>query len=148
MAKILISFLGTGRINKEGKSKREYEKAKYEIDGQLYEETFVTKALDTHYNIDKVFYIGTLKSMWEEVYRSYRDVENLDEDVYFQLAGEIDSFDERSDVVERRLALGSPMGCGQRTGIDKGPVLFAKTCSRTIFCLGARGESSALLGPA
>ena len=98
MAKILISFLGTGRINKEGKSKREYEKAKYEIDGQLYEETFVTKALDTHYNIDKVFYIGTLKSMWEEVYRSYRDVENLDEDVYFQLADEIDSFDERSDV--------------------------------------------------
>lgn len=98
MAKILISFLGTGSININNKEAREYRKATYEIEGKLYKEAFVTKALDKHYNADKVLYIGTLRSMWEEVYKSYFGEEGVHGDNYLTLADSIERFGLKSKV--------------------------------------------------
>jgi len=63
MAKILISSLGTGR-KKEGN----YSHAKYEIDNRIYETSFIADALNKHINFDKIFLIGTKKSIWDEAY--------------------------------------------------------------------------------
>lgn len=69
MAKVLISFLGTGRLVK-GSAKREYEPATYKIEETEYRKSFVSLAIREHYNIGKVILIGTPRSMWEEVYRT------------------------------------------------------------------------------
>lgn len=87
MAKVLISFLGTGRIKKDTPfkkdtpsreyeptkyhSSREYEKTTYRIDDVDYDCTFVSIALRKHFDIDKLILIGTTHSMWEDVYREY-----------------------------------------------------------------------------
>ncbi|GAB6163704.1 hypothetical protein JCM12298_28640 [Desulfothermus naphthae] len=66
--KILISSLGAGR-KKDVKSHMpgEYEKAKYQIDDKVYEEQFIARALVKHFKIQKVFLIGTKKSLWDSV---------------------------------------------------------------------------------
>ena len=84
--KVLISFLGTGPVEK-GANRREYRTANYHIDDNEYVRTFVADALTEHYGIDTVFMIGTVKSMWEELYRVFcakRGVE-IDEDYYAEL---------------------------------------------------------------
>ncbi len=63
MAKILISSLGTGRKSDGG-----YQQARYEIDGKIYETSFVSDAIIKHYDIDKIFLVGTKKSIWDEAY--------------------------------------------------------------------------------
>lgn len=101
MAEILISFLGTGSVDKESKKEtREYRTVKYEIDNKIYEESFVTKVLDTHYNIDKILYIGTLRSMWEEVYRTYIGENGEFADNYLELHDVVPQFNKDSKVVE------------------------------------------------
>ncbi len=94
MAKVLIASIGTGRLNKKGdQSTREYQNAKYEIDGKFYETTFISDALSKHFSIDKTFLIGTPKSMWEEVYQKYTLQKCLEfsEDYYYDLAEKIDN---------------------------------------------------------
>lgn len=84
--KVLISFLGTGPVEK-GANRREYRTANYHIGDKEYTRTFVADALTEHYGIDTVFMIGTVKSMWEELYRIFcakRKVE-IDEDYYAEL---------------------------------------------------------------
>lgn len=71
MAKVLISFLGTGRLKDKNDPKREYEPTKYRIDGQEYEYSFVSVALKKSLSIDKMILLGTPHSMWEEVYNIY-----------------------------------------------------------------------------
>jgi len=78
MAKILISSIGTGQ-QKEG----EYRKTKYKIDNKIYETSFVSYALNQHHNFDKIYLIGTKKSIWDEAYRVFSD--KIDENVQFQL---------------------------------------------------------------
>lgn len=70
MAKVLISFLGIGRLVK-GTPKREYEPATYKIGETEYRKSFVSLAIREHYEIDKLILIGTPRSMWEEVYNIY-----------------------------------------------------------------------------
>lgn len=65
MAKILISPLGTGPAN------REYRKATYQISEQKYESSFIASVLHQHLKLDGIIFIGTVKSMWEEVYRVF-----------------------------------------------------------------------------
>ncbi|QXP70766.1 TIGR02221 family CRISPR-associated protein [Polaribacter sp. R2A056_3_33] len=101
MAKILISFLGTGSVDRESKKeRREYNTVKYEIDDKIYEESFVTKVLDIHYNIDKILYIGTLRSMWEEVYRTYIGEDGEFADNYLELHDIVPQFNKDSKVLE------------------------------------------------
>ena len=67
MAKILISSLGTGRKEEDGK----YKKADYEIDGSIYTTSFIADALTQHLKIDKLFLVGTAKSIWDEAYEAF-----------------------------------------------------------------------------
>ena len=64
MAKILISSLGTGH-KQEGGS---YSKAEYEITKKTYKTTFIADALNEHFDFDKIFLVGTKKSIWDEAY--------------------------------------------------------------------------------
>ncbi len=66
MARVLISSLGTGR-----KIEGSYSKAKYEIDKEVYETSFIADALNKHLNFDKIFLIGTKKSIWDEAYSAF-----------------------------------------------------------------------------
>jgi len=79
MARILISFLGTGPAlkSKDGKvaethSARSYRKADYRLgDKDLGEFSFVSLALHKEFQFDKIFLIGTPASMWEEAYNQF-----------------------------------------------------------------------------
>jgi CRISPR-associated Csx2 family protein len=91
MAKVLISFLGTGPIKNVGKPQatREYKQATYQIDTTNYPQTsFVADAIARHYNIDKIILIGTAKSMWERVYEVFtqRNQIELDTEYWMQLS--------------------------------------------------------------
>lgn len=92
MRNILIASLGAG--NKE----RNYKKTNYKIDGKIYnDETYVASALEKHFNIDKTFYIGTLGSMWENIYSHYCDKfqkvknEKYEEDIFYKMTEFIES---------------------------------------------------------
>lgn len=65
--RILISFLGSGSF--DSKDKRSYKTARYHIaNNDLGDYSFVAAALEKHYKTDSTFLIGTVHSMWEEVY--------------------------------------------------------------------------------
>ena len=83
MSRVLVSFLGTSRIEKKEAGYRQYLQANYKFDnGDSYESPFIAVALKYHYNIDKLILIGTPKSMWEEVYHAFTG--EID-DVYAEL---------------------------------------------------------------
>mgnify|MGYP002620113096 FL=1 len=100
MAKVLISFLGTGGvINKKqeespstDREPREYRKANYTINGEsIGEYSFVSLALREKYQAKKVLMIGTVRSMWEEVYKSLKqmkdkDYQAINDNIYFDIA--------------------------------------------------------------
>lgn len=89
MAKHLISFLGTGRIDENNKASRTYNEATYVIDDKEYPNyRFVSACLVEHFNFDSLILVGTAKSMWEEVYRYFVEKENktLDDDIWLNLA--------------------------------------------------------------
>lgn len=102
MAKILIAPLGAGRPIKNDSSSRSYKKANYQIDGQNYESSFVASVLYENKNLDGIIFIGTVKSMWEEVYSFFcrRNHRQLDEDYWMELAEKIDGLNYNSDLSE------------------------------------------------
>lgn len=70
--KVLISSLGAGRKKNElSHMPGEYATTKYQIDDKLYEEQFIARALVKHLNIEKVFLVGTNRSLWDSVYVSF-----------------------------------------------------------------------------
>lgn len=72
MSKILISLLGTGKSAKNDNNKNEYEKTNYIINNTVYpDEQFVAMPIIKHFKIDNVFFIGTNKSMWDNIYESF-----------------------------------------------------------------------------
>lgn len=83
MSKILISFIGTGKLLPDGRAQREYRKAKYKLGDEEVETSFVAYALKQFVKPDKLFLIGTPHSMWEEVYRAFSD--EPDDDVWAEL---------------------------------------------------------------
>src|SRR5574344_313241 len=101
MAKVLISFLGTGRlVDSKAEitlSKRRYDNTKYRIDGRDYEKPFVAAVLKEHYSIDKTILIGTPHSMWEEVYSSYLN-ELADENKFIESAEYCDLSNHKSQL--------------------------------------------------
>lgn len=103
MAKVLISFLGTGPINNIGKPQatREYTKANYRIDTTDYPNTsFVADAIARHYNVDKIILIGTAKSMWERVYEVFtqRNQIELDTEYWMQLSNFCDTASHKTPL--------------------------------------------------
>lgn len=83
MAKVLISFVGTGAFNE----RREYRTATYEMEGKQNTTSFMAAALTDMCQVDKVILIGTPHSMWEEVYRYFSEKNNREckDDIYYEI---------------------------------------------------------------
>ena len=98
MAKILIAGIGGGKKEKKGS----YSIADYYIDSEenLYEDrTFITSALEEHYKIDKTVYIGTVGSMWDELYLHYAgEINPEDEDYIDELENTIIKATKESNI--------------------------------------------------
>ena len=81
MAKILIAGLGKGK-----KIDGKYLEANYSIENENGEtiiysgENFITSALEKHFSIDKTIYIGTVGSMWDNIYSYYSNKYDVKED--------------------------------------------------------------------
>ncbi len=109
MAKILISFLGTGAVSqKDGSQLRLYRKAKYSIDGKFAgESSFVSSVLMDYFHFNSIILIGTCKSMWEEVYLYYCEKKMLaiDENYYLKLAEQVDNANYQSKVADIDLSI-------------------------------------------
>lgn len=89
MAKILISFLGTGRKDKNNVSKYAYEQAYYQFgNDKPIATSFFADAMMQHYGINKVFLIGTPGSMLGEVYNhfSHKNGTNFQENKWIELS--------------------------------------------------------------
>lgn len=99
MAKVLISFLGLGALNRQNESDREYRTATYEINDKKVESSFVTSVLSRELQCDKIILIGTMKSMWEEVYR-YFSQENgtWHEPTFWQIADIAANANHQSEI--------------------------------------------------
>ncbi len=69
MAKVLISSVGTGSIKKD--SDGDYQKTVYILDGKEYEGSLTSQVIVEHYGIEKIYFIGTNKSMWDNLYIQY-----------------------------------------------------------------------------
>ncbi|MDR3178039.1 MAG: TIGR02221 family CRISPR-associated protein [Campylobacteraceae bacterium] len=76
MAKILISLVGTGKIINDGESKS-YKRTDYSLNDKLYNESFVANAIIKHYQINKLFFIGTNVSMWDEIGNTFDVDDNI-----------------------------------------------------------------------
>ena len=106
MAKVLISFIGTGPLVNKGtlgeeKSAREYRRASYHLgEENLGEYSFMAAALYETQNIDKVILVGTAHCMWEEVYRYFQEKNGgvVDEDVYCEIAEHCEAATSKSDL--------------------------------------------------
>lgn len=81
MSKVLISFLGTSQKI----DNRKYRTADYKFnDGETISTSFIADAIRKHYKVDKLILIGTVKSMWEEVYETFCE-QNVDSDYSLNL---------------------------------------------------------------
>ena len=98
--KVLISFLGTGPF--ESKETRTYKTARYHLgEADLGDYPFVSAALKEYYQIDKVILIGTVHSMWEEVYLWFnvKAGKSEDETIYFDIAEACEKANHLSELV-------------------------------------------------
>ena len=115
MARVLISFLGTGRI-KDGTSKREYESTTYKIENSDYNRSFVSVALREHLNIDKMILVGTPHSMWEEVYRTYAG----EDDCWIEIGEACGTMNHKSDLsIPHQTEIEQAMGTGSKVVLVK-----------------------------
>ena len=69
MARILITSIGTGDIKKDSDS--DYIETIYTIDDKEYKNTLTSQVIVEHFNIDKIYFIGTSGSMWDNLYFKY-----------------------------------------------------------------------------
>lgn len=102
MAKILISSLGVGgKFKNPNTPDREYRKTCYKIQDTSYpESTFMASVLYEHFNLDGIIFIGTVKSMWEEVYRFVCEKKSVtqNDDYWYNLASKIDGLTYESEL--------------------------------------------------
>ncbi len=96
MAKVLISNIGTGDREKG------YRRAKYEYNNEIKETPFIAKALTEFLNVDKLFLVGTKKSVWDSVYEEFGG----DEERVLEIWDEIKSngiSEEKLKIVEKQI---------------------------------------------
>lgn len=106
MAKILISPLGAGSRDKNNKAEREYKPANYKIDDKTYKKSFIASVLYEHFQFDGIIFVGTVKSMWEEVYKVFSEEKGnqINQEYYFELAEKIDQLNHESSLEELNLS--------------------------------------------
>lgn len=146
MAKVLLSFLGAGPLKKKedlvkdattpeniGEAIRAYRKAKYSLEGKIYENrTFVASAIADHHKVDKIFMIGTPKSMWEEVYNTFynrsrpvdktleQSEDKASEDIWFEIQEHSQATDHNSPLeVPHKEEIEKEMGGGSKVVLIK-----------------------------
>lgn len=90
MARILVTFLGTGPSATEEQNKpnrNAYNKANYKIEDKVYSNKFfIAEALKDHFSIDKIIVIGTQKSIWELYYEEFSKLyDSFDENYWIEL---------------------------------------------------------------
>lgn len=117
MSKVLIAFLGTGRKDRNEKSKYAYEAANYQFDDSHSVATpFFADAMMQYYDIQKVLLIGTPGSMWGEVYRYFcmKNGVELDETLWLAISEYCEKATKESpldipyqDVIEKAIGNGS-----------------------------------------
>lgn len=97
MSKVLIAGIGGGKNKETGT----YRVANYKIEDKVYNQrSFITSALEEHYNIDKTIFIGTTGSMWDNLYEFYskKYQKDYDESYHLDLMGIIDNATMDTDV--------------------------------------------------
>lgn len=95
MSKVLVSFLGTGISNSH-----RYEAVRYSIGDKEYRTTLIAEAIAEHYDIHKFIFIGTVRSMWEEVYDkfSHRNGSKINDEYLDDLLDFVDDAKIDTDV--------------------------------------------------
>lgn len=97
MSKVLIAGIGGGKNKETGT----YRVANYKIEDKVYNQrSFITSALEEHYNIDKTIFIGTIGSMWDNLYEFYSKKyrKDYDESYHLDLMGIIDNATMDTDI--------------------------------------------------
>lgn len=102
MAKILISPIGLGgRFKNKETNDREYQDTCYKIGDKSYPKSrFMASVLYEHLKLDGIIFIGTVKSMWEEVYRFFCEKNGIikDDEYWMDLACKIDNLNYQSEL--------------------------------------------------
>lgn len=82
MAKILIAGIGGGE-KRDGK----YRETNYSLEGKVYENrSFIVSVIEEHFKIDKTIFIGTVGSMWDNLYEYYCKKYNIDYDEEYAMS--------------------------------------------------------------
>lgn len=82
MAKILIAGIGGGE-KRDGK----YRETNYSLEGKVYENrSFIASVIEEHFKIDKTIFIGTVGSMWDNLYEYYCKKYNIDYDEEYAMS--------------------------------------------------------------
>lgn len=82
MAKILIAGIGGGE-KRDGK----YRETNYSLEGKVYENrSFIASLIEEHFQIDKTIFIGTVGSMWDNLYEFYCKKYNIDYDEEYAMS--------------------------------------------------------------
>ena len=103
MSRVLIAGIGGGKNKETGT----YRVANYKIEDKIYEKrSFITSALEEHYQIDKTIFIGTAGSMWDNLYEYYcnRYTKEYDENYHLELMGVIDNATMDTDIYSLNIA--------------------------------------------
>ena len=103
MSRVLIAGIGGGKNKETGT----YRVANYKIEDKVYEKrSFITSALEEHYEIDKTIFIGTTGSMWDNLYEYYcnRYDKEYDENYHLELMGVIDNATMNTDIYSLNIA--------------------------------------------
>ena len=103
MSRVLIAGIGGGKNKETGT----YRVANYKIEDKVYEKrSFITSALEEHYEIDKTIFIGTTGSMWDNLYEYYcnRYDKEYDENYPLELMGVIDNATMDTDIYSLNIA--------------------------------------------
>ncbi len=92
MGRVLISPLGAGFLHdlKRGTAGR-YRTALYDFRGLKKESPFIAAVLVEFLEIEELILFGTVKSMWDEVYRYFTPKEDFNEEYYQTLFEKIES---------------------------------------------------------
>lgn len=119
--KVLISFLGTGSF--ASKETRTYRTANYHLgEKELGNYPFISAALRKHYDIDCILLVGTVHSMWEEVYRWFCEdnKQAIDEDAYISIADACENSNYLSELtIPHKELIEQTMGSGSKVVLIK-----------------------------
>lgn len=99
MSRVLISFLGTGNADGPG----QYRTATYKINERDsgFTSKFVAAAIHKKYEVDRMILIGTMRSMWDEVYGYFAENNGgVDDEVHTQIFTECQSATSQTEIGE------------------------------------------------